>query len=149
LTAQSEEIKEVNRFVQNTIQKQDAETQTDQTLSVQEPNIFSICQESDIQVNLFGAEPLDWTPVSPIASNTPLRSPSTDDVELDLAQDEMNESDRVFYEEKIADMEFSLNELSALTISTGDSLTASQILEELKSSQIEETLEEKDFWSEM
>ena len=54
LTAQSKEIKEVNRFVQNTIQKQDAETQTDQTLSVQEPNIFSICQESDIQVNLFG-----------------------------------------------------------------------------------------------
>ena len=158
LTAQSEEIKEVNRFVQNTIQKQDAETQTDQTLSVQEPNIFSICQESDIQVNLFGAEPLDWTPVSPIASNTPLRSPSTDDVELDSALDEiellkqelqdmnrMNESDRVFYEEKIADMEFSLNELSALTISTGDSLTASQILEELKSSQIEESIIRKRF----
>ena len=101
---------------------------------------------------------MDWTPVSPIASNTPLRSPSTDDVELDSALDEiellkqelqdmnrMNESDRVFYEEKIADMEFSLNELSALTISTGDSLTASQILEELKSSQIEESITRKRF----
>ena len=145
-------------FVQNTIQKQDTETQTDQTLSVQEPKIFSICQESDIQVNLFGAEPLDWTPVSPIASITPLRSPSTDDVELDSALDEiellkqelqdmnrMNESDRVFYEEKIADMEFSLNELSALTISTGDSLSASQIFEELKSSQIEQNITRKRF----
>ena len=57
----------------------------------------------------------------------------------------MNESDRVFYEEKNADMEFSFHELSALTISTGDSLTASQILEELKSSQIEESIIRKRF----
>ena len=34
---------------------------------------------------------------------------------------------------------------SALTISTGDSLTASQILEELKSSQIEESIIRKRF----
>ena len=105
---------------------------------------------------------MDWTPVSPIASNTPLRSPSTDGVELDSALDKiellkqelqdmnrMNESDRVFYEEKIADMEFSLNELSALTISTGDSLTASQILEELKSPKLKKALQEKYFRSEM
>ena len=48
-------------------------------------------------------------------------------------------------EEKIADMEFSLNELSTITILTGDSLTASQILEELKSSQIEESITRKRF----
>ena len=59
---------------------------------------------------MFGA---DWTPVSPIATNTPLQIPSTDDVELDSALDEiellkqevkdmnrMSESDRVFYKEK-------------------------------------------------
>ena len=86
---------------------------------------------------------MDWTPVSPIAINTPLRSSSADNVELDSALEEiellkqevqdmkrMSESDRIFYEEKIADLEYSLSELSALTISTGDSLSASQIFEE-------------------
>ena len=62
---------------------------------------------------MFGAEPFDWTPVSPIAICSPLRSLSTDDVALDYAQDEieslkqelqdmnrMSESDGVFYEGK-------------------------------------------------
>ena len=158
LTAQSEEIKELKIFVQNTVQKQEAGTQTDETLYPQESHIFSMFQETGIQGKFFGTEPLDWTPVSPIAINTPLRSSSADDVELDSALEEiellkqevqdmnrMSESDRVFYEKKIAHLEYSLSELSALTISTGDSLSASQIFEELKSSQIEQNITRKRF----
>jgi hypothetical protein len=59
LTAQSEETRQLQRFVQNTVQTQDAETQTNQTIDTQEPKSFSIFQEKNNEDKSFGAEPLD------------------------------------------------------------------------------------------